>query len=276
MSLSLKTKCLCYRPSYVVTRLYCDKSIYQRDEEGPKPRTVYGKLYPNWRKPWIQRDGEWKTKLSVFVTKNPNPDILGALSKIPTLNMQMVKDWWKEMKILQEIENQKYMKKRVAALGANLAAIHFFCFRDAKVRLRGSPRWLSGDAQTLNLPEHFEDGWFVEAIDCTDFHHNGIRYEGLQNLMNLNYLKWLCIKNSKYIDVWCLDRIAGQNGSSLEYLDISGCKLCPGGIIALSRMSALKLLVITDPGDDIDIQAALSILEQENPDLLIKVMDPVT
>lgn len=139
-------------------------------------------------------------------------------------------------------------------------------------RLKDSKDWLSGDATTITLPDRYEPGYYVEAVDCTNFHHNGIRYEGLQNLSGLNFLKWLCLKDSKYIDVWCLDRIAGQNGTSLEFLDISGCKLCVGGVFALARMSALKFLVVTDPGDNIEVQMALSLLEQQKPGLLIKIV----
>ncbi|XP_075985008.1 distal membrane arm assembly component 2 [Anticarsia gemmatalis] len=275
MALSLKPN-RHYRPLYTIARTYCDKSIYQREEEGEKPRTVHGQAYADWRKPWIKRDGEWKSKLSVFVEKNPSPDVLAAMSRIPNLNMKMVKDWWANMKQLQEIENQKFLKERVATLGSNLGAVHFFTFRQAAVRLKGSPRWIKGDITTLKLPDSYEDGWLVEAVDCTDFHHNGIRYEGLQNLANLNFLKWLCIRNSKHVDVWCIDRIAGQNGQSLEYLDMSGCKLCVGSIMALARMPALKYLVLTDPGDNMTLQAALSMLEEEKPDLLIKAIDPVS
>lgn len=143
----------------------------------------------------------------------------------------------------------------------------FFCFR-----LKDSQEWISGDATKLKLPDHYVDGYFVEAVDCTNFHHNGIRYEGLQNLLNLHFLKWLSLKNNKYVDVWCLDRIAGQNGNTLEYLDISGCNLCVGGVFALIRMPALKFLVVSDPGVNVDVQAALSMLEQEKSKLLIKAI----
>lgn len=136
-------------------------------------------------------------------------------------------------------------------------------------RIKGRSDWISGDITTLNLPDTYRDGYYVEAIDCTNFHHNGIRYEGLQNLSGLSFLKWLSLKNNRHVDVWCLDRIAGQNGSSLEYLNIEGCNLCPGGVYAIARMQALKFLVISDPGDNVELQAALSILEQERPDLLI-------
>lgn len=125
------------RPFAVISRDYCEKmekTIYQREEEGAKPRTVYGKPYPEWRKPWIQRQGEWKSKFSVFIEKNPNPDILNAMSQIPDLTFDKVKEWWKSMKEKQEIHNQQYIPKRVTMLGSNLAAMHFFLYRQNAIR----------------------------------------------------------------------------------------------------------------------------------------------
>lgn len=83
-------------------------------------------------------------------------------------------------------------------------------------------------------------------------------------------MKWLSLKNNTHVDVWCLDRIAGQNGKSLEYLDLTGCKLCVGSVYALARMTSLKALVVTVPVDDIPVQVALSMLEEDKPNLLIK------
>nr|XP_053615214.1 uncharacterized protein LOC128678021 [Plodia interpunctella] len=264
-----------YRPLFLTSRNYCQqKSIYQRDEEGEKTRMVRGKPYPEWRKPWIKRDGEWKSKFSAFIEKNPSPDVMYALSKLPTLTIDDIRQWWADMKVIQEIQNQKHLPERVATLGSNLAALHFFTYRGCAVRMKGSKEWVSGDVFTLNLPSSYVEGHYVEAIDCTKFHHNGIRFEGIENLAGLNFLKWLSLKNNKYVDVWCLERIAVQNGRSLEFLDISGCKLCVGCIIAISRMSALKYLVITDPGPDVEVQAGISMLEQSKPHLLIKALEP--
>lgn len=134
MALSLKPKKI-LNSVYTVARQYCEnKSIYQRNEEGPGPRIIHGQPYPDWRKPWIQRQGEWKSKLSVFVEKNPNPDFLHAMSSLPDLTLLKVKEWWSDLKEIQEIENQKYIPKRVAMLGSNLAAVHFFTYRHAAVR----------------------------------------------------------------------------------------------------------------------------------------------
>lgn len=123
------------RSVYITSREYCDnKSIYERLEEGKKPRVVHGQVYPEWRNPWIERDGEWKTKLSVFSDKNPSTEILNALQKLPNFDIQAMKDWWTEIKEVQEIQNQKFLPERVAALGSNLAAMHFFIYRHCAVR----------------------------------------------------------------------------------------------------------------------------------------------
>lgn len=122
------------------------------------------------------------------------------------------------------------------------------------------------------MPHKHEDGWNVEAIDCNEFVGQGIRYEGISNLVGLNFLKWLSLKGNKHVDVWCLDRLAGQNGETLEYLDISECSLCVGCIVALSHMPYLKILVVTDPVDNPHLQAGLSFLEQQNPNLLVRAL----
>jgi len=49
-------------------------------------------------------------------------------------------------------------------------------------------------------------------------------YEGLQNMRNLVYLKSLDLSNCPLIDAWCLDRITGEFGESLEVLNLSGCE----------------------------------------------------
>ncbi|KAL4716206.1 hypothetical protein ACJJTC_004700 [Scirpophaga incertulas] len=259
------------RPLFT-SRGYCEKSIYQKHEEGEKPRLVYGKEYPEWRKPWIKRKGEFTSKLGLFVEKNPNPDILNMLSKAPNLTVAKIKKWWSEMKDLQEIENQKYLPERVAALGFNLAAVQFFVYRSCSVRLKDSQDWIKGDITTLKLPTTFVEGYLVEAIDCSTFYRGGIRYEGLENIGNLPFLKWLSLRNGKHIDIWCVNRVASLAGETLEYLDLSGCNLCSNCVFALARMHKLRILVITDPGDNLEMQTALSLLEEENPQLMLKTI----
>ncbi|GBO99408.1 Distal membrane-arm assembly complex protein 2 [Eumeta japonica] len=248
-----------------------EKSIYQRHEEGPRERTVHGQPYPDWRKPWIQRSGEWYSKLNIFVEKNPNADALYILQKVPDFNLQVAKEWWAEMKELQERQNQRYIPQRVDILGPNLAAMHYFTFRGAAVRLKNENNWISGNPMDLDLPVKFAEGYFIEAIDCSTFKKGGIRYEGIPNLGELNFLKWLSLQNNSHVDEWSLDKLAGQNGSTIEYLDIRGISFNVGCVYALARMPKLQVVLISDISDNLEIQAALSVLEMENPNLLIKV-----
>lgn len=138
MTLNLLRSNCSYRPFrslVVASQGYCEnKSIYQQDEEGPKPRKVHGQLYPDWRKSWISRDGEWYSKLSVFVRRNPNPEMLKTMQRLPDFSFQDFKNYWKFLKERQEIDNQKYISKRVEILGSDLAAVHFFTYKGCCVR----------------------------------------------------------------------------------------------------------------------------------------------
>lgn len=120
---------------FITSRCYSeDKSIYQQDEEPKKVRHVYGKPYPEWRKPWLERENEWRSKLSVFVRKDSNPNTLLVMQSLPNFNLTVLKDWWKDLKEKQAIENQLYISERVEILGPNLAAAHFFTYRGASIR----------------------------------------------------------------------------------------------------------------------------------------------
>lgn len=134
MAVSLQSKRL-LRYTITRTRNYCEnKSIYEKHEKGKQPRTVYGKPYPEWRKPWAQRDGEWTSKLSIFVEKNPSMHVMHSMHQLPNLTWNKIKNWWSDMKVIQEIKNQEYIPERTAILGANLAAVHVFAYRGAAVR----------------------------------------------------------------------------------------------------------------------------------------------
>ena len=104
----------------------------------------------------------------------------------------------------------------------------FLITRGCKIRLKGYTNWFE---QTINgyqveypeeLPISYEPGYYVEAIDMSD---SKIVYEGLTNIRNLVYLKYLNISYCMEVDVWCMDRITGEFTDSLEYLDLSGCRV---------------------------------------------------
>lgn len=262
-----------FRVTVLVSRRYC-QSRYEKDEAGRQPRVVQGKPYPEWRRPWAERDGEWYSKFKLFLEeRNPSPDVLNFMQKIPDFSIDKARSWWRKSKEFHAIANQKYISERVEILGPDLAAAHFVCFREGAIKFKNQSNWLKGDPtkDELKLPVTYDDNYIVEMIDCSGFKDGGLRYEGLLNLSNLSSLKWLSLKNNIYVDEWGVDRIVGQCGQSLEYLDLSGCPIALGTIIALARIPNLKVLILSDIEYPEEIQAGIATLEAENESLLVKL-----
>ena len=77
--------------------------------------------------------------------------------------------------------------ERLQALGPDLAAAHFLCHRNCRVRFRGHDQWTELEANgTLNIPALYVAGWYIEAIEASTAN---LVYEGLQNFRNLEHLK---------------------------------------------------------------------------------------
>jgi len=143
------------------------------------------------------------------------------------------------------VRSQMFMRERLVTLGPDLAAAHFLCFNNCRVRFRGHTHWteLQPDS-TLDIPATYVPGWHVEAIDAAEAM---LVYEGLQNLRNLHHLKELDLSYCPHIDEWCMDRITGEFHHSLEHLNISGCiNVNWNGLEVVWRCSKLKVLVIKD------------------------------
>jgi len=143
------------------------------------------------------------------------------------------------------IVSQVFLRERLEALGPDLAAAHFLCHRNCRVRFRGHTDWTElNEDGSLDLPALYVPGWHIEAIDAATAE---LVYEGFQNFRNLEYLKWLDLSYCEYFDEWCLDRVTGEHGDSLEYLNISGCRsLDWNGLECIWRLRKLKTLVIKD------------------------------
>lgn len=121
------------------------------------------------------------------------------------------------------------------------------------------------------IPSIPTPGLLVESIDCEGFYYSGLRYEGLLNLQNLDYLKWLSLKGNSLIDDWGLDRLSGMmSNKSLEYLDLRGCPVTHRGVQVLYRMPTLRMLILDGKTNDEDLDYTCAMLQELMPDLLIK------
>ncbi|KAI5644887.1 hypothetical protein NE865_03233 [Phthorimaea operculella] len=255
------------------------KSVRKRFAELIRASQLYASAIPNALRAHeviYQNKERPEPKNLKDVYHNDHKDLPSNPEKPTYLDYKQLNDWNKHNQLLKEIENQKYDTKRVAELGPNLAALHFFTYREAAVKIENHDDWILGNLSTLaaELPHSFLEGVHVEAIDCSHFKRGAIRYEGLQYLAGLDHLRWLSLRNQRYIDVWCLDRIAGTVGTNLQFLDISSCDLNVGSVRALSKLRTLQALVIKYPYHDYNTRVALLHLESESPNLVIKVEKP--
>eukprot|EP00095_Tigriopus_kingsejongensis_P002968 snap_masked-scaffold1455_size40601-processed-gene-0.10 protein:Tk02968 transcript:snap_masked-scaffold1455_size40601-processed-gene-0.10-mRNA-1 annotation:"atp synthase subunit s-like protein" len=145
------------------------------------------------------------------------------------------------------IESQLFVRGRFTTLGPDLAAAHFLCHRNCRVRFVGQDDWTELDERgqlSMDMPNVYQPGWFVECIDAAE---SGLVFEGYQNLRNLIHLRYLDISYTPTTDDWVLDRITHEYSASLEYLDLSGCGgVNLSGLEALWRLRKLKILVLYD------------------------------
>ena len=83
--------------------------------------------------------------------------------------------------------SQVFLRERLQALGPDLAAAHFLCHRNCKVRFKGHTHWTELEPNgTLKIPALYVPGWYIEAIEASTA---DLVYEGFQNFRNLDHLK---------------------------------------------------------------------------------------
>jgi len=169
------------------------------------------------------------------------------------------------------VEGQLFLPSRLKALGPDLAAAHFLCFRGCRVRFKGHSHWTQVENGELDIPAVYVPGWYIEAIDASS---SKLVYEGLQNLRNLHHLKELDLSYSVFIDEWCMDRITGEFHPTLEVLNISGCRLVDwNGLELCWRFGNLKRLVLKDMDHIKDLTLICLLLLDVLPKLKIEGAD---
>jgi len=169
---------------------------------------------------------------------------------------------------LARVRVQEFVGERLLALGPDLAAAHFLCYRNCRVRFRGKKEWTELDKKgKLDIPDVYVKGWYIEAIDASQ---SKLVYEGLQNLRNLHHIKYLDISYCDFMDEWCMDRISGEYADTLEYLNISGCRQMNwNSIEILWRFKNLKTLVLKDMDHVEDLSLVCLMLLDALPKLKI-------
>ncbi|XP_068244281.1 distal membrane-arm assembly complex protein 2 [Palaemon carinicauda] len=222
---------------------------------------------------WDRPKEEWNSFFHYFAPKKGiSVEVIRTLQMPIDFSPKKVKKWYENLKERKAIIDQRYIEERVTAVGCELAAAHFIVHRGGKILKRGSSEWIERDEDMeYDLPRHFTPGFYVECIDASGFQ---LRYEGLETIGNLEYLKWLDVSNSEYIDDWCIDRICGQYANTLEYLNLSNCTgISERGFSALARLKKLKTLDVSGLDSIDNVKFLCVLLEDVIPDINIIGID---
>lgn len=222
-----------------------------------------------WRTPWHQKEGQYYSMLRTFYSEENNSYVLKFLQQPINLTPSAIKNWWMKREEKKKIMLQQYIPERNQILGNELAAAHFIVYRGGLVKFFGEEIWVKrNDLGEYNLPKHYQDNMFLQAIDCTDME---LYYEGLVNLRDLRQVEWLSLNGCEKLDDWSIDRISYQFRESLLYLDLRNLPLVTfRGLGALYKMEKLKILYVDDNFISSEFEMTCLLLQELKPDLDIR------
>ncbi|EDV97266.1 distal membrane-arm assembly complex protein 2 [Drosophila grimshawi] len=227
----------------------------------------------SWRTPIGDRPEDWNSKLKLFSNSEQTSDFIVMMQRPIDLSPTNMKQWWTKRQERIERHMQQFIPERHKILGPELAAAHFVLYRGGAAKFLNDQRWhrASTDGE-FNLPNKFQPGYKLEALRCDNM---TLYYEGLENLRCLEHLKFLSFHNVGTFDDWCLDRVAGGDYPHLEVLDVSGTAITEKGLACLHRLPRLKLLIIDDPKQTLEMELATSMLELAMASLKVMAADSI-
>lgn len=258
---------------FVVRKFTSSNTKQENALEKIKQEIEESKKRLQWRKPLSENSQEWQSKFKVFGDDEQNSDFISLMQQPIDLSPSSVKKWWENRKEYIERQMQSYIPERHNILGNDLAVGHFLVYRGGSVKYLNQKSWIKSKLsnnenynEDNDLPKKYDPEWKLEAIRCDNMK---LYYEGLENIRNLQNLKFWSLVNCKTIDDWCLDRISGGQNPKLEVLDLTGTNITYRGLNALYRLESLKVLVLDDPKVSKELELTCALLEDALPKLKI-------
>lgn len=226
--------------------------------------------------PWNERKGFWKSTFKHFEPKVQmiGPDIIRLMQTPLDFSPGNVRKWYENRVQETEEATQAFDAERYRILGADLAAAHFVVHRGGAVRFKGDKEWTKSKSDgSYTLPTKYVAGLYIEAIDCSEM---VLRHQGLDNILDLQSLRWLSLANNDLVDDWTLDSISGSYGETLQYLDLSNCpKISYRGLSCFYRFKKLDTLVVNGIANSDEFKLACMMLEDLKPMLTIKGIEHI-
>lgn len=243
------------KASDVTSKIQASKAVKKEDLE--------------WRTPWHETEGKYYSTLRTFYSETSNASLLKFITQPVDFSPSSVKKWWKRRKENNAIIMQSYIPERNQTLGNELAAAHFIVHRGGAVKFFGEEKWIkANELGDYELPKTYQEGKFLQAIDCTGV---DLYFEGLNNFRALRQLEWFSINSCKNIDDWGLDRLSNLFKDHLLYLDLRNCPLITyRGLSALYKMEKLKILYVDNMTESNEYEMTCLMLQEIYPDLDIR------
>ncbi|KAL5008275.1 hypothetical protein ScPMuIL_013856 [Solemya velum] len=199
--------------------------------------------------------------------KGVDREVIRMLQQDIDLTPTSLKRFWNKKRQLEKQDDQKFRPERLKFLGPDLAAAHFIVARHGAVKFLGREKWFRRDKSgAYYIPNRRVDGLQVEAIDASG---TELMYVGLDNLVDLECLRYLSVSNCQLIDDWCLSRLH-MFSETLEFLDVSGCpQVTERGLACLHHLRKLKGLNIANLPKIANKELVTLYLEEMLPDCTV-------
>ncbi|KRY77426.1 Protein disulfide-isomerase [Trichinella pseudospiralis] len=187
------------------------------------------------------------------------------------LSPSTIRQYYRYENLISLQYDQRFLPERHLLLGPDLAAAHFIVHRGGAVKFFNDSRWHRVNSKgEYVLPGRKLPDLYIEGIDASNM---ALMFEGLSNLVNLEKIRFLSLKNCEYVNDWCMSQMK-QFENTLEFLDLSYCsKLTADGLSALSCLKKLKYLRLEGLDQVKNIGVVAVRLEDTIPQLQVVGLD---
>ncbi|XP_069500484.1 distal membrane-arm assembly complex protein 2 isoform X2 [Ambystoma mexicanum] len=178
-------------------------------------------------------------------------------------DMENIINWSIRLKNWNLRKKNAHFQYTVNLHGKNVAAAFFTLSHRGAVRFKGHEVWYRADKKgkfSYEFVKHKDVP--VEAVDLSG---SLVNYDGLENIVHLEELKYLNLSNCSNVDDWCLSRLHVFK-DTLEELHLTDCpSVTARGLASLHHVENLKHLDVSDLPSVPDKEFTAILLEEILP-----------
>ncbi|KRZ92900.1 Protein disulfide-isomerase, partial [Trichinella sp. T8] len=246
-----------------------EKALVEAEQTKKSQRAYIGPLFLTPEVEKFAPPGKDPGNLTIAEKGGMSYETANRYSKYRYLDLSpsTIRQFYRYENLINLQYDQRFLPERHLLLGPDLAAAHFIVHRGGAVKFFNDSRW----HRVNNKGEYILPGRKLpEGIDASN---TALMFEGLSNLVNLEKIRFLSLKNCEYVNDWCMSQMK-QFENTLEFLDLSHCsKLTADGLSALSCLKKLKYLRLEGLDQVKNIGVVAVRLEDTLPQLQVVGLD---